>query len=717
MSKNYTDLSPEENQRLSEAKKQHEEQLQASKNLENTIKQLAKNNSKNEDGDTSYTENRLAIREYSDSMRQSMSNETSKLFEQLENINVESRKQTKSEQRDNLKQLEVLRELSKNVQNNEQKIELQRFIDSTEQSIRANTNKFTSFMSSVSNNFGDIGAVLSGLNDSPLLSMGFAYFGNKITDSLSEKREQKYAVQEGMEQQLFELLQQREQASKKQEQILNELANRKENDVKEFKEDDSPITIDDDSLSKLSNKGVQDLLNVNNDELISIDNKLDELKSINNSINARENNNLEAVQVSINTPELSYNLDELSQVNTKVLEDLLETATYELIDIQSSIQEFLNSSLSFDKNHSQEPIQVPLNEDDRIFEQLVDINEKLSPLIQGLEERRREGEIYNDQLLNAIQNINKQSPTSKKDDKSILGNIFGNLTGFLNPKKLLSSIKNVFGKVFKGLGKTMLRVAGRLALPALIVGTLFSGVTEALDEYKKTGSVKSAVMGYFGGILDFITFGLFDTESLKSGLETLKDKSQYLFDTLMHPIDAVTQVIEGIIEGDWKKSLKGVLELNPLSMMIDALSRAFDYVSDSINNAFDNAMKDLQSSINDFKSNFKIPSFDLELPSFGIFEDDKKIIDSKRELKSVDNPRTNIRESINSVYKINELPMNKNDYSKAAKKLVSGENVNKQGINNFNNVNNVSNNQTIIAPLPTVHNNDFNVRRLNNNPY
>ncbi len=719
---NYQDLTPDEQQRLNEAQKQHEENIKATTALEATIKQLAKNNAKGSSDKTQFSDNLLNIKKYSASVQDQLSNETSKLFDQLTELNDNSRKGTKSEIRDNLKQLEVLRELSKNVQNEDQRLELQKYIDTTEKAINANSNRFTAFVSKVGDNFGDIGAILSGLNDSPLLSMGFAYFGNKIKGALSENRAQNYAVQEGSEEQLLELLQQREKSAKKQEAILKEIADRQsesKNDTTQSTNNE-PIIIDDESLSKIKNKELEKSLLDSNNELSSIDNKLDELKSINSSINAQSSEPVveNVVNNNLTIPELDL---DLSSFNLSSLQELLEEANYELIAIQDKLSTFLDYSLN-DKNDSQEPVQVSLNDDDtfnKIESQLYDINNKLSPLLNGLEERRREDEIYNDQLLSAIQDLSSKAggtSTTSKDGEGIFGSFFM----MLNPKKLLGGLLKGFKKGFGGLGKmigkTIPRLLSRLALPALIVGALFSGVTEAIDRYKETGSVREAVEGYFSGILEFITFGFFGQNELDKVKESIKNFSEPLYNALSYPFEKIVETVENIMSGDYKEALKTYFELNPLVMIGKGIGKVFEYVTESFNRVVGDTMKDLNNTFNEFKSNFKIPS--LDLPDFSFFGDDDEKQDSSsikiNDTTPIQNSRDNLRKEINSVYVLDSVPMNRDKYANAAKAVITGEKSTSQGNNSFNNVNVSNNNQTIVAPLPSVHNDDFTVRRMQN---
>ncbi|WP_352284199.1 hypothetical protein [Pseudoalteromonas sp. Q18-MNA-CIBAN-0097] len=708
MSNLNQDLTPEEQQRLQVAQKQHNESINASKNLENTIKKLAKTNSRTKN-ETQFTDNRLEIRQFTDSMRQSMSNETSKLFEQLEEMNVDARKQTKSEQRDNLKQLDVLRELSKNIQDDEQKLQLQKFVDTTEQSIKANSNRFTSFVSGVSNNFGDIGAVLAGLNDSPLLSMGMAYFGNKINDKMNEKREQKYSLQEGAENQLFELLSKQEQNSKKKDALLEELANRE--NVQNTVINNNETTSNENSKTGKNNNKNNELSSIH-DQLVSID---DGLSFSNNASN--ENDSQEPIQVSVNN-EQSYSLQDLPKLDTTVIQDLLDGINYELIDINENI---INLNKSNYQQDSQEPVQVPIDSDGRINEQLITISKQLEPLINGLEERRRESELFNDKLLDSLNNFQSKNASLKKNDSdggSMLGGI---VQGIFNPKKLLGGLKNVLGKTFKSIGKSIPRLLGRIALPAMVVGSLVNGVMDGFNEFKKSGNMKEAVFAAAGGMLDFITFGLFGKDELQGVTDKIKESTGRFFDVLSTPFHTIVDFVDSVFTGSTEDVITNLAKLNPIYTIGSMITDSFTIIMDELGKQFDVMIQDVKNYFKDFK----LPDFNLDLPSFDLFGDDKTTSDvnskktvQKDSIAPIENGRSGLRKEIGSVFKVQDIPMTKDNYTKAAKKAVEGGNSAGNGANNYNSLVNVSNNtQTIVAPLPTVHSNDYNIRRLNNNPY
>lgn len=709
MSNLNQDLTPEEQQRLQVAQKQHNESINASKNLEDTIKQLAKTNSRTKN-ETQFTDNRLEIRQFTDSMRSTMSNETSKLFDQLEEMNIDARKQTKSEQRDNLKQLDVLRELSKNIQDDEQQLQLQKFVDTTEQSIKANSNRFTSFVSSASNNFGDIGAVLTSLNDSPLLSMGLSYFGNKITEKMKQRREQKYSLQEGSENQLFELLAQQEQSSKKKDALLEELANR---------ENVQSAVINNETTSNENSKSGKN--SINNNELDSIN---DQLVSINDGLSfsnnaSNENDSQEPIQVSVNN-EQSYSLQDLPKLDTTVIQDLLEGLNYELIDINENI-------ISLSKNNyqqdSQEPVQVSLDNDGLINEQLRTISKQLEPLINGLEERRRESELFNEKLLDSLNNFQSKNEQLKKDDSGGAGGMLGGIIqGIFNPKKLLGGLKNILGKTFVSIGKSIPRLLSRLAIPAMVVGALVNGVMDGFNEFKKSGNMKEAVFTAAGGFLDFLTFGLFGKEELQGVTDKIKESTGRFFEVLSTPFDTIVNFLDSLVTGSTEDVITNLAKLNPIYTIGSMLTDTFTIIMDELSKSFDAMIL----SVKNYFKDFKLPSFDLELPSFDLFGDDGKStsdVNSKKFVKEtniapIENGRSGIRKEIGSVFKMNEVPMNKDDYTKATKNIVEGgSNVAGNGANNFSNVNISNNNQTIFAPLPTVHNFDSSVRKLNNNPY
>jgi hypothetical protein len=108
----------------------------------------------------------------------------------------------------------------------------------------------------------------------------------------------------------------------------------------------------------------------------------------------------------------------------------------------------------------------------------------------------------------------------------------------------LSNIIQFFSQNFTGAIKSLFSpkmlgsILKKVFLPIAIIGTLFSGIMDGWKRYQETGNLGDAVVAGLGGALKFLTFGLFDEESLKSLWSSVSD--------FMSPI---TDTISGIFTG------------------------------------------------------------------------------------------------------------------------------------------------------------------------
>lgn len=91
---------------------------------------------------------------------------------------------------------------------------------------------------------------------------------------------------------------------------------------------------------------------------------------------------------------------------------------------------------------------------------------------------------------------------------------------------LLKSMKRIFSP------KNLLKVLGKLALPALIITTLYEGFTSAFDAYTETGSIWEAFKAGVGGIVDFLTFGIIDKQMVDDMMQNVADFMQPVTDAV-----------------------------------------------------------------------------------------------------------------------------------------------------------------------------------------
>lgn len=93
----------------------------------------------------------------------------------------------------------------------------------------------------------------------------------------------------------------------------------------------------------------------------------------------------------------------------------------------------------------------------------------------------------------------------------------------------ISIIKKIFSP------KNLLKGLGRAFAIGALLGALWEGLTDGFDEYMKTGDIGKAIVAGLAGIVDFLTFGLFDKEKIK---EVIGDMAAWVDDHIVKPISS-----------------------------------------------------------------------------------------------------------------------------------------------------------------------------------
>lgn len=94
--------------------------------------------------------------------------------------------------------------------------------------------------------------------------------------------------------------------------------------------------------------------------------------------------------------------------------------------------------------------------------------------------------------------------------------------------------------------KNLLKILGRLALPLLIISTLFSGIKAGFEKYQETGSFSQAIVSGLGGMLEFLTFGLLGEDTLTQVFDSLSGVFQPVLDTVSNIFDSIKGFFKGI---------------------------------------------------------------------------------------------------------------------------------------------------------------------------
>lgn len=170
--------------------------------------------------------------------------------------------------------------------------------------------------------------------------------------------------------------------------------------------------------------------------------------------------------------------------------------------------------------------------------------------VQG-QEASQESKRMSEEELNLLKSIaentgGKKGGAGKKAEpvKAEGGSFLDTILGFLSTG-LMTAFKAMFNPM------TILKALGKVFAIGMIVGALFEGIMDGFDEFTKSGDIGKALIAGLAGIIDFLTFGLFDKEKIK---EVIGDFAAWTSDHLIKPFtefigsvkDSFMKLIENI---------------------------------------------------------------------------------------------------------------------------------------------------------------------------
>ena len=125
----------------------------------------------------------------------------------------------------------------------------------------------------------------------------------------------------------------------------------------------------------------------------------------------------------------------------------------------------------------------------------------------------------------------KSKETKPAETKKEGGGLIDIITGFLG-EGFMTALKSMFSPA------NILKSLGKVFAIGMIVGALFEGIWDGFEEFQKSGDIGKALVAGLAGIVDFLTFGLFDKDKIK---EVIGDMAGWLNDHVIKPyVDFIT---------------------------------------------------------------------------------------------------------------------------------------------------------------------------------
>jgi hypothetical protein len=120
-----------------------------------------------------------------------------------------------------------------------------------------------------------------------------------------------------------------------------------------------------------------------------------------------------------------------------------------------------------------------------------------------------------------------KAPSKKGEESADGGGFLSGILGFLG-EGLMKAVKFLFNP------KNILKFISKIALPAMIIGSLVSGIMDGFNEFAESGDIGEALIKGLGGVLSFLSFGLFDAETVRSVVDAV---SGFVDDYITEPVE------------------------------------------------------------------------------------------------------------------------------------------------------------------------------------
>jgi hypothetical protein len=190
--------------------------------------------------------------------------------------------------------------------------------------------------------------------------------------------------------------------------------------------------------------------------------------------------------------------------------------------------------------------------------------------------------------------VGKETGKPKKEEGgSLFGDFFkrigdvlkGALLGALAflKKGMLTALKFIFNPA------NILRFVTKIFLPAMIIGSIVNGIVDAFKAFFNGGDFVDVLVAGLGGVLEFLTFGLLDAESLKAGIEWMGNAvDEYIVEPVKQFFSWMGNIFSEYIMQpilDIGTKLYGMLDeyvLTPLANLFEPVASFFRKIKDQL---------------------------------------------------------------------------------------------------------------------------------------
>ena len=123
-------------------------------------------------------------------------------------------------------------------------------------------------------------------------------------------------------------------------------------------------------------------------------------------------------------------------------------------------------------------------------------------------------------------------PEDKKEGGGFLSGILNSVMSFFSGG-FMTAIKSLFspGMILKAITKVF--------IPLTIIASLVNGIIDGWKKWQETGDLSEALITGLGGVIDFLTFGLFGTEELKKAFDSIGGFVGPIVDSISETFDSL----------------------------------------------------------------------------------------------------------------------------------------------------------------------------------